>query len=112
MHLVEWALVCWGVTLLVTTSKIFRRLRGRFPHAGPGEDVTRRTFLGSMLHCPMCFGTWAGMALAAFGWPPFRIDALGPIAWCAGLVAGGASGAAVAWFAHVLHAHLGRGLDL
>jgi hypothetical protein len=46
MDLVRWALIVFGVTLVVTLSKIAAPIRKIWP---------------VMLHCPLCFGWWVGL---------------------------------------------------
>jgi hypothetical protein len=50
--LVRWALVVFGVTLVVTFSKIAAPIRKIWP---------------AMLHCPLCFGWWVGLFFGAVG---------------------------------------------
>lgn len=44
------------INVIVTRSSIFRKLR---------EAIDQRsTFLGDLIYCPLCFGTWISIALA------------------------------------------------
>jgi hypothetical protein len=84
-----WALVVFGVTNVLTTSKLAAPLR-RLP----------RQF-GALFRCPMCAGFWVGVWLfvvaptigpaVAFDWP----------LW-AKAVASGFASSAVCWIAHVI----------
>lgn len=58
--MIEFALMLWGLTYLLTASSIFapvRRLLVRVP-------------FGVMVYCPPCSGFWIGGVIAAgTGWP-------------------------------------------
>lgn len=91
--MVLWLLLTYGVTLVVTGSKIaepLRRLIGRIPR------------VGYAIACPMCFGWWVGLGVSLLGVGPAHgsplptwmipiADAFCASAWC--------------WIAHVLLAH-------
>lgn len=51
------ALAGAAVNTIVTRSTIFRKLREWLD--------ARSTFLGDLVYCPLCFGTWTGLLLAA-----------------------------------------------
>jgi uncharacterized RDD family membrane protein YckC len=52
--LLTFVLACYGLTNIVTNSKLFKPVR----EGAPG------TWLKDLLKCPMCFGFWAGLILA------------------------------------------------
>lgn len=54
-----WLLSVYGLTLIVTESKLLGPLRRILR--------SRSAFLGDLVHCPMCFGFWAGLGLALLG---------------------------------------------
>lgn len=54
-----WALVVWGFTNIVTSSKLFAPLRVFLKRRVP--------FLGQLAACAMCFGFWAGVVLSIAG---------------------------------------------
>lgn len=54
--LLEVALSGAAVNIIVTRGAIFRKLRGWLDR--------RNQFLGDLVHCPLCFGTWTGLLLA------------------------------------------------
>ena len=59
MDLIVFLLASYGVTNIVTSGKIFERLR---------EWVDRRSsIVGYWLHCPMCMGLWVGVSLSIAG---------------------------------------------
>jgi hypothetical protein len=64
--LIAWLLVTFGVTIVITKSRIGAPLRRRFPIRttdGSGPDDKRVT-LAHLLRCPMCTGWWVGAALS------------------------------------------------
>ena len=85
-------LVAHGVTLLVTESKIAEPLRR--------GTARRSAFLGALVHCPMCFGFWAGVLLSLASWSPS--GALLGFGWPWRALADGAASSAVCWGAYVL----------
>lgn len=110
MHLLVWSAVVWGVTMIVTTSKIFASLRDAFPHASAGDYVTRKNAIGTLLRCPLCFAFWVGLFFAAFGYTPVAIATPwlpAPAAFALTLVASGAAASAVSWTWHVVLVRLG-----
>jgi hypothetical protein len=115
MNFVVWATVVWGVTMIVTTSKLFAPLRDRLPRTcGMKNHVTPRTFLGSLLACPMCFGWWVGAGFAALGYTPVVIVTPWLPGWAQlglTIVSAGAAASAVCWTWHVVNVRLGS-LDL
>lgn len=87
-----WALVVFSTTLLVTQSLIFRPLRRRLELAS--------YWLGKLVHCPMCFGFWAGAFWHLVGAP---MPAEGPL-W---LLRSAIASSGVCWVFHVVLVHLG-----
>lgn len=89
-----WALVVHGLTQIVTVSRIAQPIRE--------SPLGSRLYV---LHCPMCFGWWAGVALSLAGLSPLA----GLVAWPLVLraCADGWAASAVAWAAHVALARLG-----
>ena len=55
MDLLCWILVSFGITTILSISKIFRPVR---EYVG-----NKSTFLGEMLACSMCMGFWVGAFL-------------------------------------------------
>jgi hypothetical protein len=49
---IPWLLVTYGITLVITGSKIARPVRNVFP---------------ALLACPMCTGWWVGLGLSLLG---------------------------------------------
>ena len=48
-----------GITIIITSSEIFRNLR---------ENVAKySTFLGKLIECPMCMGFWVGFFFSLIG---------------------------------------------
>ncbi len=76
--LIAWLLVTFGVTIVITKSRIGAPLRRRFPLAPPpGPDDTRGhpyrdgpgpddkvVDIAHLLRCPMCTGWWVGAFLS------------------------------------------------
>jgi hypothetical protein len=87
--LVRWALVVFGVTLVVTFSKIAAPIRKIWP---------------AMLHCPLCFGWWVGLFFGAVGRVGPAPDSW-PL-WAAALTDAFAS-SALCWTWHVVLVRLG-----
>ena len=89
MDLVRWALIVFGVTLVVTFSKIAAPIRKIWP---------------ALLHCPLCFGWWVGLGLG-------YIMQLGPApsSWPLPLaaLADAFASSAVCWTWHVVLVRLG-----
>jgi hypothetical protein len=92
--MIAWALITFGITLVVTGSSLFKPFRASL----------RPGFFQKLLSCPMCFGWWTGAGLELvmrFGpapepWP----------LWMAALADGFAS-SAVCWTWHVVLVRLG-----
>ena len=112
-----FSLIVCGLTQIIAVSKLFEPIRDLFPHAEGGERVKLKTFVGSVLRCPMCLGVWIGAGIALVSTPlwlttsqndllrtvsPYSVGAVIGI-----FVAAGAIGSAVAWGWHVLLAWLG-----
>ena len=88
IDLVRWALVVFGVTLVVTFSKIAAPIRRLWP---------------AMLHCPLCFGWWAGLALGLLRFGPAPSSWPLPVAALADAFAS----SALCWTWHVVLIRLG-----
>ena len=55
MDLLYFILASWGMTQIIVYGSIFESLR---------EWIAERSFwLGTLIHCPMCTGFWAGVFL-------------------------------------------------
>jgi len=63
--LLAWCLVTYGITLVLTGSKIIEPLRRRFDLVFPKSHFA---------HCPMCIGWWVGFGLGLL------LPRLGPLA--------------------------------
>lgn len=90
--MLAWALVTYGITLVITGSKVAAPLRRLFSFSET---------LSHFLTCPMCVGFWVGVALTAFG--------LGPLSGSLPVAAilNGFASSALCWSAHVVLARLG-----
>ena len=53
--LLTWLLITWGLTSILTRSRLLRPLRDRF---APG------TFFGDLARCDQCMGLWVGLGLS------------------------------------------------
>lgn len=103
LPLIVWALFCYGLTLVVTSSKLTLNLR---------DWVTDRSaFLGFGLNCPMCVGFWSGALAYVLG---LRILAAPHLAahgldlqHVIGTIISGFASSALCWIAHVVLARLG-----
>ena len=58
LNWVEWVVVAYSITIIITSSRIMEPLRRR---------VTQQK-LAELLHCPMCTGFWVGGVLGYFWW--------------------------------------------
>lgn len=54
-HLFVWFLVVWGVTSILTRSRLLRPFRDRLPPS---------TLLGDLVRCDQCMGLWVGLSLS------------------------------------------------
>jgi hypothetical protein len=83
-----WFLTVYGVTLVVTESKLFAPVRA--------AAAARVPWLATLLSCPMCLGFWCGAGLSLGGWSPSA--AIVP-AWprLVRALADGAAAAGAAW---------------
>jgi hypothetical protein len=101
--LLSWILVTYGVTLVLTGSKITAPLRRLF------VSLTPTRFRGGVcffVQCPMCVGLWVGLGLALLEPRLGPLATLGLPRWEQGLgEAFAASG--VCWAIHVVLARLG-----
>ena len=57
LDLLLFCLVAFGISNIITISKIGERWRG---YAGKAHPK-----LGELFHCPMCMGFWVGLVLGA-----------------------------------------------
>ena len=88
MDLIRWSLIAFGVTLVVTFSKIAAPIRRIWP---------------AMLHCPLCFGWWVGLGLGLLRFGP------APGSWplAAAALADAFASSALCWSWHVILVRLG-----
>lgn len=86
--LMTWALIVYGVTLIVTEGKLFAPVRALAERRSP--------WAGTLLGCPMCFGWWVGALVSLLGWSP---SAVGLGGWPLPLrvLFDGAASSAVCW---------------
>jgi hypothetical protein len=88
------------ITVIVTESLLFAPLR---------ERIARRShYLGELVSCFLCFGTWTGLALALLGGGPYRAAVRkrrGPLG---ALVAWAIDGFAIAFTARLLNEFTGK----
>jgi len=59
-------IVNFGITLIVTKSKIFKGLREYFCKISPN-------FLGYLFSCPLCFGWWSGLLTSLIIFSPVML---------------------------------------
>lgn len=62
MDFIYWILVSFGITTIISTSKIFKPVRKFI-----GD---RSRFLGELLSCSMCTGFWVGVFLSLTYYSP------------------------------------------
>jgi hypothetical protein len=91
LPLIVWFLLVFGITKIVTCSKLFKRVRRLYP---------------PLLECPLCFAWWVGLGVT------FLPAHLGPASalwslWLAALGNAFAASAAV-WIVHVPLVALGE----
>lgn len=91
--LLVWCAVVFGVTNIVTQSRLFLGVRARLPETG------RLAMLGILVRCPMCFSWWVGAALEVAGFTVLPALAGGIVVRA---LLAGAAASAVAWTWHVL----------
>jgi hypothetical protein len=82
--MIFWALLTYGITLIITGSKITESFRRRI------GSISKAT--GQFLCCPMCVGWWVGLGISLLGiglcnihvHPIFQhlADAFCSSAWC------------------------------
>lgn len=104
LAMIQFLLATYGLTLIVTQSKIFRPVRGLFE----GTSNRLLKFFGDMLHCPMCFGFWSGIFWSRF-WPAVAISDLPR--WETGtlnILAAGCVSSAFCWIVRVALHRLGE----
>jgi hypothetical protein len=51
-----WMMTSYGISMVITQSKIFQPIRNLVSNASK--------FLGDMINCIMCFGFWVGLLLS------------------------------------------------
>lgn len=91
---VQWMLLCYGMTLIITGARITAGLR---------RLVTSwSTTLGHGIACPMCVGFWVGAGLTLLGLGPLVEHHVAVRAALNGFAA-----SAVCWIAHVVLVRLG-----
>ena len=84
VQFVLWMFVTYGVTLVVTGSKLtrsFRRLLKPLTDDSKPQSATNpalyrgkvQTFFGTLFECPMCMGFWVGLGLSLVGLHPAQI---------------------------------------
>lgn len=90
VSIVIWAMAVFGLTTIVTQSKLTRRFRERF------QAWTGSTFFS----CPMCVGFWAGVGLALMDTTPIDTTP-----W--GVFLSGCAASGVCWIGYVALSRLG-----
>jgi hypothetical protein len=55
MNLIEYLLACYGITLIITQSKIFKPFRDFLK--------LRSNFMYYLFSCMMCLGFWVGLSI-------------------------------------------------
>lgn len=103
LALIVWTLFCYGLTLVVTSSKLTLGFRDWV--------ADRSAFLGFGLNCPMCVGFWSGalayiLGLRIAAAPHFTIYRL-DLQHVIGTIVSGFASSALCWIAHVVLARLG-----
>lgn len=104
-QILVWALCCYGITLVINSSKLTLGLRQWV--------MERSEFFGYGLECPMCVGFWVGVVLSLAA--HLRIAPVGSVALDAipgghatlEAVLNGFASSAVCWAIHVVLARLG-----
>lgn len=93
--LVAWLLMTYGVTLVITGSRIMAPLR---------RLIGRNEWMRHFIECPMCIGWWAAVGISCLGVGPSHC-----VPWHPGLrvIADGFCGSAWCWMVHVALAKLG-----
>jgi len=101
-HFLTWTFVVYGLTLILTGSKLFAPVRTYLTRA----CSTRFPWACSFVHCPLCVGTWIGMLASLSGFSLVRPEAL---AWPRVLVvlADGWAAGAICFLIHVVGVRLG-----
>jgi len=62
MELLNWIFVCFGITTIITLSKLFEPLRQRIKEYS--------AFFGEMVICNLCMSFWVGLAISFFYYSP------------------------------------------
>lgn len=116
-QLVFWVLATYGVTLVITGSKLTRPLRRLLkpladdhkPQSAANPALPRgrvQTFFGTLFECPMCMGFWVGLGLSLAGFHPIHVTlepSLLPhcLATATAHLIDGAASVAACWAVHV-----------
>jgi len=67
MEFIYFLLGGFGVTTIITKSKIFEPLREKLDN---GYDNLKHNFWGLLINCPLCVGFWVGVFLSLFFYSP------------------------------------------
>ena len=106
-----WALTVHGITQIVTQSSLFTPVR---------KFCMRWQFSGTLIICPLCFGTWVGMLMSVGGFAPVRLmtaqvpfgfaplPVLPAWPWWAALLFDGGLASGLAWMLHLFSGQLAR----
>ncbi len=62
MNLLCWMLVSFGMTTIITLSKLFEPIRVRIKE--------KNNFFGEMVNCNLCMGFWVGLILSSTYYSP------------------------------------------
>jgi hypothetical protein len=62
MSLLSWVFVCFGITTIITLSKLFEPLRQRVKE--------RSNFFGEMIVCNLCMSFWVGFIVSLCYYSP------------------------------------------
>ena len=98
--MLPFLLASYGLTLIVTQSRIFRPLRAK---------VERVPGIGYWIKCPMCFGFWAGFFWSGSLWPMIAMPLLGRTeALALNTLAAGCVSSGFCWMVRVVLHKLGE----
>jgi len=99
--MIQFLLATYGLTLIVTQSKIFRPIRDAL------DRSNLKTF-SAWIHCPMCFGFWSGIGLSRL-WPAVPMaDLPGWESLALNILAAGWASSAFCWIVRVVLHRLGE----
>ena len=96
VELTVWAMVVYGLTLILTTSSLFAGARRHLLRIHP--------MLGALARCPMCLGFWVGAAGALM--PSLRVVDTGFLP--CDLILSGAASSGWCWMVHVVMTRMGQ----